>query len=481
MALRLHNTLSRALEDVQPRNPPKITVYVCGPTVYDEPHIGHARSAFVFDVLRRYLAYKKYEVMFVRNVTDVDDKIIEKAKQEVTTSPGHKVTGDLNAACREVAERYLASYHAAMDRLGIGRPDIEPRATEHVVPGMTDLIARLLVQGVAYEAGGDVYFAVRKWPGYGKLSNRTPDELKAGARVEPGERKQDPLDFALWKAAKPGEPQWESPWGRGRPGWHIECSAMSTQYLGDAFDLHGGGVDLVFPHHENEIAQAEAAGQPFARHWVHHGLLTVDGEKMSKSLGHFITVEQALAASPHPDYLKLLFLKTHYRSPIDYVPGKMAEARKNWQEFSRFFQHCDQRGGRGTSGREMTSRLPNLLEAFNDAMDDDLNTPRAVSVLFELVNLGHQALESPGAEAAALADYVHATLLECGMALGLFLQGASEEPPQTLERVLARIAERDAARKAKQFQRADEIRRGLAQEGVLLSDTANGTFWRRVR
>ncbi|MBI2104313.1 MAG: cysteine--tRNA ligase [Candidatus Omnitrophica bacterium] len=481
MALRLYNTLSRALEDVQPRNPPKVGIYVCGPTVYDEPHIGHARSAFVFDVLRRHLLYKKHEVTFVRNVTDVDDKIIEKTKQEVTKSPGHKVTGDLNAACREVSERYLASYHAAMDRLGIGRPDIEPRATEHVVPDMTDCIARLLVQGAAYEAGGDVYFAVRKWPGYGKLSNRTPDELKAGARVEPGERKQDPLDFALWKAAKPGEPSWESPWGRGRPGWHIECSVMSMKYLGDAFDLHGGGLDLVFPHHENEIAQAEAAGKPFARQWVHHGLLTVNGEKMSKSLGNFVTVEQALADAPHPDYLKLFFLKTQYRSPIDYAPAKMAEARKNWQEFSRFFQHYDQRRGPATSGREVKSRLPNLLEAFNEAMDDDLNTPRAVAVLFELVNLGHQALESPGAEAAALADYVHVTLLECGMTLGLFLQGTSEEPPEALERILARIAERDAARKAKGFQRADAIRRELQQEGILLSDTPNGTFWRRAQ
>ncbi|HBH96765.1 MAG TPA: cysteine--tRNA ligase, partial [Candidatus Omnitrophica bacterium] len=283
MTLHLYNTLTRRVQEFSPLAPPTVTMYVCGPTVYDDPHIGHARSAFVFEVLRRYLTFKGYAVTFVRNVTDVDDKIIEKARQELQIQDARLKTQDLKAKCAEVAERYLKSYHEAMDRLGLQRPDLEPKATEHVTPDMTDFISKLLISGVAYEAQGDVYCAVRKCEGYGRLSGRSVDELQSGARVEPGERKQDPLDFALWKAAKPGEPSWKSPWGEGRPGWHIECSTMSTKYLGDTFDLHGGGVDLVFPHHENEIAQAQAAGKPFARGWVHNGLLTVNGEKMSKS------------------------------------------------------------------------------------------------------------------------------------------------------------------------------------------------------
>ncbi|MBI3011917.1 MAG: cysteine--tRNA ligase, partial [Candidatus Omnitrophica bacterium] len=303
--MKLYNTFTRTLQDFEPLQPPTVTMYVCGPTVYDDPHIGHVRSAFTFDLLRRYLEHRGFRVRFVRNVTDVDDKIIEKARQEVVRSPKSEVRSDLNAVCGEVAERYLKSYHETMERLGLGAPTEEPRATAHVVPEMTDFISKLLIAGVAYETKtGDVYFSVRKFSGYGKLSNRTLDELKAGARIEPGEGKQDPLDFALWKAAKPGEPAWESPWGKGRPGWHIECSAMSTKYLGDAFDIHGGGLDLVFPHHENEIAQAQAAGKPFATYWVHNGLLTVNGGKMSKSLGNFVTVEEALkACGDEPDVL----------------------------------------------------------------------------------------------------------------------------------------------------------------------------------
>jgi len=490
------------VEPFIPLKPPKVAMYVCGPTVYDIPHIGHARSAYVFDILRRYLAFKGYEVRFVRNITDVDDKIIEKARQETgdrRQDAGHRTqdAGDLKAKCREVAERYLKSYHEAMDRLGISRPNVEPKATDHVVPNMTDFISKLLMSGAAYEAGGpacratdckaahgagrDVYFAVRKCEGYGRLSNRTLDELQAGARVEPGEHKQDPLDFALWKAAKPEEPSWPSPWGAGRPGWHIECSVMSTKELGDAFDIHGGGVDLVFPHHENEIAQARGAGKSFARTWIHNGLLTVSGEKMSKSLGNYITVEDTLKTYAHPDYLKLFFLKTHYRSPIDHTPQRMDEAKANWQEFSRFFQHYDQFAAQDLAGGKLLGSVQEGLARFTAAMDDDLNTPRALSVLFDFVNMGHAVLNSGGPEKIATARGIRDALLECGTTLGLFLGGMSEESPMVARRIQERIAERDAARRAKDFARADQIRQELRAEGVFLTDAANGTVWHRAQ
>ena len=470
-------------------------MYVCGPTVYDDPHIGHARSAYVFDILRRWLAFKQFDVTFVRNVTDVDDKIINKAREESATSDKRHVTGDLKKKCREVAERYLQSYHKVLEQLGINPPDVEPKATDHVIPdstnveatkkidaSMTGFISQLITKNMAYPAGGDVYFSVRKFPGYGKLSNRSLDALQAGARVEPGEHKEDPLDFALWKAAKPDEPSWNSPWGPGRPGWHIECSVMSTAYLGDAFDIHGGGVDLVFPHNENEIAQAQALGKPFAKYWVHNGLLTVNGEKMSKSLSNYLLLEQVLAAYPHPDYLKTFFLKTHYRSPIDYSPDRMVEAKKNWEEFVRFFQHYDQVTGNvsptgGTDTQRADIYRRRLL--FQEAMDDDLNTPKALAVLFDLVNLGHQILESKASMKLFMAKWAHDILIECGTVLGLFLQGTSEEDPETIRGVEGRVKERDAARKNKDYEKADAIRNELLKQGFLLTDTKERTLWRR--
>ncbi len=478
--MKLYNTLTRTLEPFTPIAPPAVTIYVCGPTVYDDPHIGHARSAYIFDVLRRYLTFKGYAVKCVRNVTDVDDKIIGKARQELGARGRGQGAGDLKATCAEVAQRYLKRYHEAMDRLGIQRPDIEPLATEHVLPNMTDFIGRLSMNGIAYEGADGVYFAVRKQPGYGKLSHRSLDELQAGARVEPGEGKQDPLDFALWKKAKPDEPSWNSPWGPGRPGWHIECSTMSTKYLGDAFDIHGGGVDLVFPHHENEIAQAEAVGKPFARCWVHNGLLTVNGEKMSKSLGNYLTLDQGLSTYPHPDYLKLFFLKAHYRAPIDYATQRMDEAKTNWQEFARFFQHYYQRKADAAVGSGASAEAVKAREQFRAAMDDDLNTPQAIAALFELVNAGQRLLEGGSRDGLSSARGVFETLIECGNVLGLFQQGMSEEPPETLRRIQALIGQRDAARKAKEFTRADEMRETLKREGYLLTDTAGGTLWRRA-
>ena len=490
--MRLYNTLTRSLDEFQPLKPPAVSIYVCGPTVYDIPHIGHARSAYIFEILRRSLEFRGYQVRFVRNVTDVDDKIIDKARQELAIS--HQPSAiSLKDQCREVAERYLASYHETMDRLGIRRPDIEPKATEHVIPdpknveatrridaSMTGFISQLITKNMAYPAGGDVYFPVRKFAGYGRLSNRSLDELKAGVRIEPGEHKEDPLDFALWKAAKPDEPSWNSPWGAGRPGWHIECSVMSTAYLGDAFDIHGGGVDLIFPHHENEIAQVQALDKPFAKYWVHNGLLTVNGEKMSKSLGNYITVEKVLEQYQHPDYLKIFFLKTHYRSPIDYSVAKMEEAKKNWQEFSRFFQHYYQQKTEMVSGGLATVEGAKALTEFTAAMDDDLNTSKALAVLFDLVNAGHRMLESKDAMARFASRGAFEVLMDCGRILGLFHQGLSEVAPETLQRIQVLIAKRDSARKAKDFERADEIRETLKQEGYLLADTAGGTLWRRA-
>ncbi|MBI3311938.1 MAG: cysteine--tRNA ligase, partial [Candidatus Omnitrophica bacterium] len=389
--MKLYNTLTRTVQDFHPLDGKTVRMYVCGPTVYDDPHIGHARSAYTFDVLRRYLTYKGFTVKFVRNVTDVDDKIIEKAKQGLVHGPQSTVHSDLKEKCRTVAEKYLNRYHEVMRQLGIELPDLEPKATDHVVPEMTDFIAKLLIQGVAYEAAGDVYFAVRKFPGYGKLSNRALDELQAGARVEPGEHKNDPLDFALWKKAKPGEPSWNSPWGEGRPGWHIECSAMSTKYLGDQFDIHGGGVDLVFPHHENEIAQAEAAGKLFARFWIHNGLLTVNGQKMSKSLSNFITIDEVLAQYPD-DVLKAFFLQSHYRSPADFSWDKLIQIKEAVSVFDRFFQKTRELLAPGFSEPPFLEEHMDVIQPFKkqliDAMDDDLNTPATFGVLFELVDEG---------------------------------------------------------------------------------------------
>jgi len=472
--MKLYNTLTRTLEEFQPLAPPKVTMYVCGPTVYDHPHIGHARSAFTFDVLHRYLKFSGYEVTFVRNVTDVDDKIIQKARD---VAGG---TGDLNATCREVAEMFLKSYHAALGRMGIGRPDREPKATEHVVPdpknveltgkidaSMTGYISRLLTQGAAYPSGGDVYFAVRKAAEYGKLSNRSVEELQSGARVEPGEQKQDPLDFALWKAAKPGEPSWPSPWGAGRPGWHIECTVMSTTYLGDAFDIHGGGVDLVFPHHENELAQARGLGKPFARYWVHNGLLTVRNEKMSKSLKNFITVDQAFNdAKGNPDVLKVFFLGAHYRTPIDYSPAAIRAAETRYRRMVNFFHRVANMDLSPAAGEAAASSgALDLKDEFVGAMDDDLNTPRALAALDGLVSYGY-ASNDPAHRMAASRQ-----LLELGKTLGLFstLVGSRLSDEQRDQ-----LRKREDARQRQDFKAADEMRAAFAAQGLLIEDTPEG-------
>ena len=467
MPIFIYNSLSRKKEELIPLKPKEIKMYVCGPTVYDEPHIGHARSAYIFDVIRRYLTFKGYQVKFVRNVTDVDDKIIDKARKEF---PGE----DLNSAFKNVAEKYLASYHDALTSLGIGINQdkiSEPKASEYI-PKMIKFIQGLINRGVAYAAGADVYFDIAKAKVYGKLSNQSLEKMESGVRVAPNENKHNPLDFALWKAAKENEPSWKSPWGLGRPGWHIECSVMSSDILGDEFDIHGGGIDLIFPHHENEIAQSEGAGKKFARYWIHHGLLTINGQKMSKSLGNFITVKDFLDKYKNADLLKLLFLSTHYSHPVDYTDEKIQEAKQALERISilqdKLGKSLDKKPG-GKTPKE----LEDVKEKFIKAMDDDFNTPQALAVIFDLVNIANKNIEDQD-----FICYSGLILRELANIFGLSL-GKSVVSEELQLDVNALIEQRNEARKKKDFKRSDEIRRELEDKGIILEDTKDGTTWRR--
>ena len=424
MALRLTNTLTGKKEEFRPLNPPRVGLYVCGVTVYDECHIGHARGAVVFDVLRRCLESKKFQVTHVRNVTDVDDKIIERARAEAESA------GDLKGRVRQVAERCTRGFQQDFARLGLLKPHREPAATEFI-PQMQVFIRELLRRGAAYPAGDGVYFSVRKLAEYGALSHQKLDEMREGAREETGEGKQDPLDFALWKKGKPEEPAWESPWGPGRPGWHIECSTMSTHLLGDAFDIHGGGQDLVFPHHENERAQALGAGKPFARLWLHNGLLTVNGQKMSKSLNNFVTISDALARHP-ADVLRLFFLSAHYRSPLDFSWKRLDEAARAYGRLAAFLAHSAASVPGLRPGTDPATSPAEAEGKFHEAMEDDLNTPRALAALYEM---------TPHPNPAA-AERVR----KLGQILGLF--HAQEEVDPEVQRL---VRERDEARRGKDF------------------------------
>lgn len=470
--MKIYNSLSRKKEEFIPLKPDSVGIYACGPTVYDDPHIGHARSAYIFDVIRRYLS-RKYEVTFVRNVTDVDDKIIEKAKQ-VTASQGHK-PADLVETTREIAKKYLDAYHEDMDLLGIDRPDKEPLATEYI-PMMVKFIALLIERGCAYESAGDVYFDIKKAKNYGKLSNQNIEKMEIGARISPDEKKRDPLDFALWKKAKEGEPSWGSPWSAGRPGWHIECSAMSSDMLGDEFDIHGGGVDLVFPHHENEIAQSEGAGKAFARYWIHNGLLTIDNEKMAKSLGNFISIKDFILKHKDADYLKLLFLNTHYRHPVDYTEERMQEMRAQKERFVIMLDKID-RGikvhGPQSKVHGPVKELEGFRAKFEEAMDDDFNMPLALAHLFEMVSYTNKNIDDAG-----IALQSRKILLELSEIFRLNLK-ESEAGDLPVVKIESLIKERDEARAKKDYKRSDDIRKKLSGMGVILEDTKEGTVWRK--
>ena len=459
MTLTLHNTLTRRREPLQPVRPGHVGMYVCGPTVYDFAHIGNARPIVVFDVLYRVLKRLYPSVTYVRNITDVDDKINEASRQSGET-------------IETITARTTKAFHEDIAALGALPPDVEPRATAHIAQ-MIALIATLIEAGNAYEADGHVLFHVPSSPRYGALSGRNRDEMIAGARVEIAPYKRDAADFVLWKPSDESLPGWESPWGRGRPGWHIECSAMSRAYLGETLDIHGGGIDLVFPHHENEIAQSECAcpGVPFARHWVHNGWLTVEGEKMSKSLGNFITIRDALAETPG-EVIRLVLLSTHYRHPMDWSADGLRQARANLDRLYTALRNA----GTATDGVE--DAVDPEVEA---ALCDDLNTPKALAALHRLAG----DLNRAGDEATRA--QTRAALRGSGALLGLlqadpeaWFRGAGQQDGMSDADIEALIAARAAARAQRDFAEADRIRDAMAAEGITLEDTAEGTLWRRA-
>ncbi len=461
--LRLNSTIHRAVVPFEPRDEGKVGMYVCGPTVQGAPHIGHGRSAVAFDVIRRYLTWRGYAVTYVRNITDIEDKIIAAAAES-------------GKSVEFLAEVMTARFTAGYEALGVLPPDLEPKATEHI-PDIIEMIQVLIDRGLAYPSEGDVYFSVRAFEGYGRLSGRNPDELRSGYRIEVGESKHDPLDFALWKRAKPGEPWWDSPWGAGRPGWHIECSAMAGKYLGEGFDIHGGGTDLIFPHHENEIAQSEGvSGTTFARYWMHNGMVNLGGEKMAKSTGNL--VDLASITERHGGRaLRLLFLRANYRSPIDYSEELLIEAEDALDRLQRFRD-------RATAGEPD----PSAIERFTEVMDDDFGTPQAVSLLFDLVRDGNRALDE-GGDATAIAGAVETIV---GV-LGLDDAAASRKStidlgdlPQRFgldgdgADVVDKLVDlRNRAREDRRYDDADAIRDGLELAGVILEDGPDGTRWLR--
>jgi len=464
MPIHVYNSLTRKKEEFIPIEPPRVKIYTCGVTVYDESHIGHARSLYTFDVIRKYLAFRGFDVKFVRNITDIDDKIINRAR-------------DLAVEWKELAEKYIARYREDLEALGIAQADFEPRATENI-PEMITYIAGLIVKGYAYATETGVYFDVRKFPSYGKLSGQSIEAMLTGVRKEPDETKNDPLDFALWKRSKEGEPWWESPWGRGRPGWHIECSVMSQKYLKtETLDIHAGGRDLIFPHHENERAQAEAlSNQPFARYWIHHGLLTINGQKMAKSAGNFVTIKDFMGKYQNADLLKLFFLSAHYSHPIDYTDEKIKEARQALERILILKEKIDRAvkpdDPRGTS--EKFKEVEKARDKFIQAMDDDFNTPQALAAVFELVNETnkHDAPEFGSAAKLALEELFGLF----GITLGRSVGGSAAISDEEIE---ARIQERGKARSQKKFSLSDKIRKDLEEKGIILEDTKEGTTWRR--
>jgi cysteinyl-tRNA synthetase len=479
MALRLYNTLSGKKEDFTPLDPPRVGMYVCGVTVYAPSHIGHARAIVTFDVLYRYLRWSGYEVTFVRNFTDIDDKIINRAHA-------------LGKEPLALAEEEIEGFQRDVKSLGCLAPTHEPRATQHI-DDMIAVISELERRGLAYAVNGDVFYAVASFSDYGKLSHRKLEDMEAGARVEVDPRKRHPMDFALWKSSKPGEPAWPSPWGPGRPGWHIECSAMSSKILGQPFDLHGGGSDLIFPHHENEIAQSEgAAGRTFAHYWIHNEMVTREQEKMSKSLGNFLTIQEAVSLAA-PEALRLFFLGAHYRSPLDFSRDRLLEEEKRLNRIYEALARTDAAlAARGipwqpdlSGGRQEDGLLPAVVAA----MDDDLNTARAIGHIFDSVRELNRALDRDAVDAVAP---MRAGLGTVGGFLGImtaepvaFLEQARRRGAETgqidVQEIETLIAERTAARGQRDFKRADEIRDTLKARGIVLEDGAGGTTWRAER
>jgi len=478
MALRLYNTLSGKKEEFKPLNPPKVGMYACGVTVYDYCHIGHARAAVAFDIIARYLRFAGYDVTYVRNYTDIDDKIINRSNEQ-------------GVNWKDLAETFIEAHDTDMGALGVQRADVEPRATDYMAQ-IIDIVKVLLDKGFAYEVDGDVYFEVEKFPGYGKLSKRNLDDLQAGARIEVDERKVNPLDFALWKSSKQGEPEWDSPWGKGRPGWHIECSAMSAQILGQPLDIHGGGKDLIFPHHENEIAQSEAAGgKEFVRYWMHNGFVNIDNEKMSKSLDNFFTIREVLDKY-RPEVVRFFLLSTHYRSPLDFSDRALTEAETRYERFMNLFARAHRMGTEDRDPDEAENRSITVLSQeiephFKEAMDDDFNTAAAIGHLFTALGPLNAVLDGADAQgrgvAAGWKNAVDSFFRQVGTVMGFFEGGfpdgdawfaANEGDGDSKAKAQAMAEERVEARNSKDWARADELRDAIAELGYTLQDTPQG-------
>jgi len=489
MSLKIYNTISRKKEKFIPVQKGKVKMYVCGMTVYSDAHIGHARTYLAFDIIRRYLEYKGYKVTYVQNITDVDDKIIAAANEKGI---------DPLEYSRYFTERCLGD----LDALGIRRADLYPKASENI-KDMIEMIKKILENGYGYISDGDVYFSVEKFKGYGKLSKQRLEEMKAGARIEPTEKKRNPLDFALWKSAKPNEPSWDSPWGRGRPGWHIECSTMSSKYLGLPFDIHGGGMDLIFPHHENEIAQAEAAtGKKFVNYWIHVGLLTVNKEKMSKSLGNIINVREVIRKWK-PEVIRFFFASNHYRSPPDFNEKALENTESALKKIYRVKQdlenYCKEKHGAASSEKAFLEEVKRFKENFEKAMDDDFNTPKAIAEIFSFIKVVNKYLKNKAISSKA-AEKAYSTLLQLGKILTLF-QG--EKLGEKIKEKLLKLAEkyeikvetegdidkvidellkvREDARRNREWSKADTIRAELNELGIEIEDTKEGTKWRKVK
>ncbi len=476
MAIRVYNSLGKKKELFEPLVPGKVRMYVCGPTVYDSSHIGHARSVVVFDVIVRYLKAKGFDVTYVRNFTDVDDKIIDKANQ-------------LGIDSQEVAERFIKEFHEDMDALNVERATIEPKATEHISQ-IIQFIEKLIKKGFAYQINGDVYYSVEKFKEYGKLSGRKLEDMEAGARVEIDERKHNPFDFVLWKSSKPGEPAWESPWGKGRPGWHIECSAMSNEYLGETFDIHGGGKDLNFPHHENEIAQSEGIfGKPFVKYWIHNGFVNIDQEKMSKSLGNFLMIKDVIKTY-HPDVVRLFLLSNHYRSPIDFTDKAMDEARSGLDKIYAFLERAEEKIGLISDQDVETG---DCFQRFSEAMDDDFNSARGIGILFDTVRSTNRLLDQHQDNLSQVIKKTiqsnRSDILKIGNVLGILMEppkvyfdkkrfrGLEQKSidPDVIDKM---VKEREEARKTKNWEKADQIREQLDDMNIIIEDRPDGTIWK---
>lgn len=464
--MKIYNTLTRKKEEFVPLHDNIVNMYVCGPTVYNFIHIGNARAFIVFDTVRRYLEYKGYKVNYVQNFTDIDDKLIKRSHEENTT-------------VKELADRYIEEYFKDADSLGIKRATVHPRATENI-DDIIDFVKKLVDKGFAYEKGGDVYFDTTKFKGYGKLSHKNIDELKAGARIEVNEDKKNPTDFVLWKAAKEGEPYWDSPWGKGRPGWHIECSTMSTKYLGKTLDIHAGGPDLIFPHHENEIAQSEAANDAeFAKYWMHIGYLNINNEKMSKSKNNFFTVRD-IVSKYDPEVLRFFMLTSHYRNPINYSPELLEQSKNGFLRLSNTVDNLKHLLN-GACDRELSDEEKAYIEKyeeykrkFEEAMDDDFNTADAISVLFEMVRDINTNID--GNSPKKLIEYILDVFLKLSSVLGI-----SYKKHDLLDDEIKKLIEkREEARKAKNWVEADRIRDELKKQGIVLEDTPSGVRWKRI-